>query len=62
MDEVKKIQADIYVYEKELKSLEDVKKCSDVGPVAAKYIDKHISWLQDHIKSLSIKIDMLERD
>ena len=62
MDIVKKIQNDIALYENELKSLEAVKKCSDIGPVAIKYIDKNVLWLKKHIAELNVKIDMIERD
>lgn len=60
--DVAKIQAEIDKYENELKSLERVKKCSDIGPVAIKYIDKHTLSLKKQIFDLHTKIDLLERD
>ncbi|MBO4778010.1 MAG: hypothetical protein J5588_05900 [Bacteroidales bacterium] len=57
-----KLQADIDKYENELESLEKVKMCSDIGPVAIKYIDKHVLELKKHIFDLRTKIDFLERD
>ena len=57
-----KIQAEIDKYENEIESLEKVKQCSDIGPFAIKYIDKHVLELKKQIFDLHTKIDMLERD
>ena len=59
---IAKIQAEIDKYENELESLEKVKQCSDIGPVAIKYIDKHVLELKKHIFDLHTEIDYLERD
>ncbi|MBP5584373.1 MAG: hypothetical protein J6X43_10585 [Bacteroidales bacterium] len=61
-NDLAKIQTEIEKYENELESLERVKMCSDIGPVAIKYIDKHMLDLKKHIFDLRTKIDMLERD
>lgn len=61
-EEIDKIRQDIEAYTTEMHSLEKVKKCSDVGPFAIKYIDRHIDWLKKHIFELQTKIDLWERD
>lgn len=60
--DIEKIKEDISLYEKEIEALENVKKCSDVGPFAASYIDKHLAWLKKHVFCLTTKIDQYERD
>ena len=59
---VEKIQAEIEKYENEVESFEKVKQCSDIGPFAIKYIDKHVLELKKKIFDLHTEIDYLERD
>lgn len=61
-EDVEKIKTDIALYENEINSLEKVKTCSDVGPCAIKYIDKHVNMLKKHVFDLHTQIDMIERD
>ena len=59
---IEKIQGGIDKYENEVESLEKVKQCSDIGPFAIKYIDKHVLELKKRIFDLHTEIDYLERD
>lgn len=60
--EIEKIKADIQAYENEVDALEKIKKCSDVGVFACKYIDRNINVIKRHIFELQTKIDQIEKD
>ena len=60
--EIEKIKNDIRLYENEIGALEKVKECSDVGPFAAKYIDRNITVIKRHIFELQAEVDLHERD
>lgn len=60
--ELKKLKEDIALYENEVKSLEAIKNCSEVGPFAIVYIDRNINAIKKHIFELQTKIDQLEKD
>lgn len=59
IDDIKKV---IALNENTIKSLEEVKKFSEIGPQAIRYIDEHIEWLRKNNFDLQTKIDMFERD
>ena len=61
-EQIELIKKDICLYENEIDALEKVKKCSDVGPFAIKYIDRNINAIKRHIFELQTKVDLYERD
>ena len=60
--EIEKIKHDIDLYQAEIYSLENVKTCTDVCPIACKYIDKNIDMIKKHIFDLQTKIDTITVD
>ena len=59
---IEQLRNDILLYEKEYDALSAVKDCSDVGPFAERYINKHLNWLKIHIFELQTQIDQIEKD